>query len=335
MSQQEYERIADDATENGAPKQPRSKWTAFAVAIGIIVVIFAVAYFGIDGSGGVAGSRSANNVEIVDIDGTIGEAGDTYNQAFVESRISKAKLDPNNRAIMLLIDSPGGTVYESDETYLALMDYKKETGRPVYAYCESMCASGAYYIASAADEVIANRNSMVGSIGVICGQFVDATELLKKLGVDITTVHTGKNKLAGQYYETPTDEQIADYQVLSDEIYDRFVGIVAKGRDMSKDDVRALADGSVYSAEQCKKSGLIDDIMSRDEYSDHLREVLGDDVTFYHKVYEKGTLDSFLDFVKSSVGAARTDSSELASSLQALSDMTYDEPMMIYQPAAE
>lgn len=339
MSEQQpqYERIDDDATEEqGTHKPPHSKWTAFAVSIGIMVVIFAVAFLGSDGgSGGVATQRSANNVEVIDINGTIAEEGDTYNQTFVEERISTAKNDPNNAAIMLLIDSPGGTVYESDETYLALMDYKDETGRPVYAYCESMCASGGYYIASAADEIVANRNSMVGSIGVICGQFVDATALLEKLGIDITTVHSGENKLAGQPYESPTEEQIAQYQVMSDEIYDRFVGIVAKGRDMSEDAVRALADGSVYSAEQGKSNGLIDDTMTRDEYDDHLRELLGDDISFYHETYEQGGVDSLLDLIKSGIRAVRAGSSELTASMQTISEMTYDEPMLIYEAAGE
>lgn len=267
MSEQQplYERDETPQPETAAQtekKQPKNKWTAFFVAIGILAVIFFIAFFGFDGTGGVASQRNANNVEVIDIAGEIAESGSTYNQAFIEKRITIAQNDPNNVAIMLLINSPGGAVYESDETYLALMDYKEETGRPVYAYCEDYCASGGYYIASAADEIVANRNSFVGSIGVICGQFVDATELLEKLGIDITTVHSGANKLMGSSYESPTEEQIAIYQELSDEIYDRFVGIVADSRDMSDADVSALADGRIYSAQQGVDNGLVDDIMT-------------------------------------------------------------------------
>lgn len=330
-----YERADASEPETSTqqpPKKPRSPWAALGISVGILVLIVVIAFFGIDGSGGVAAERSINNVEVIDITGTIGEGFGTYNQNFIEGRIETAKNDPNNIAIMLRIDSPGGAVYESDETYLALMDYKEDTGRAVYAYCEDYCASGAYYIASAADAIYANRNSMVGSIGVICGQFVDATELLEKLGIDITTVHSGANKLMGSSYEPPTEEQLAIYQTLSDEIYDRFVGIVADSRGMSVDAVKALADGRIYSASQGVDNGLIDGIGTRDDFDAFLREELGSDISFYHKTYERDTFDSILDLIQSGIDAAKASSSELASSLDAIDAMTYDEPMLLYQP---
>ena len=323
MSEQQplYERDETTQPEPAAQtekKQPKNKWTAFFVAIVILAVIFFIAFFGFDGTGGVASQRNANNVEVIDIAGEIAESGSTYNQAFIEKRITIAQNDPNNVAIMLLINSPGGAVYESDETYLALMDYKEETGRPVYAYCEDYCASGGYYIASAADEIIANRNSFVGSIGVICGQFVDATELLEKLGIDITTVHSGANKLMGSSYESPTEEQIAIYQELSDEIYDRFVGIVA--------------DSRIYSAQQGVENGLVDDIMTQEEFDDHLRELLGDDISFYHQTYEQETTSLIWEFLNNAVSAIRANGDGVTASLQAIDEMTYDEPMLIYEP---
>lgn len=340
MSEQQesvYTRIEETAQQpDGAggqpPKQPRSKWMAFFVSVGILVVIAVVAILGLDGSGGVTTQRNANNVEVIDISGTIEEAGETYNQDFVESRIATAKNDPNNVAIMLLINSTGGAVYESDETYLKLMDYKEETGRPVYAYCEDYCASGGYYIAAAADEIIANRNSFVGSIGVICGQFVDASALLEKLGIDITTVHSGANKLMGSSYEPPTEEQIAIYQTISDEIYERFVGIVAESRGMSVEAVKTLADGRIYSASQSQNNGLIDGVMTQDEFDEHLRELLGDDLTFYHKTYQVHGFSKLFGILSSAVDAARVGSSELSASLEALDELSYDEPMLIYQP---
>lgn len=321
-----------DGADAPSPKQPRSKWMAFFVSIGILFVIVVIAVLGLDGSGGVTTQRNANNVEVIDISGTIEEAGETYNQEFIEGRIATAKDDPNNVAIMLLINSTGGAVYESDETYLKLMDYKEETGRPVYAYCEDYCASGGYYIASAADEIIANRNGFVGSIGVICGQFVDASGLLEKLGIDITTVHSGANKLMGSSYEPPTEEQIAIYQSISDEIYERFVGIVADSRGMSVDDVKTLADGRIYSASQSLNNGLIDGIMTQDEFDEYLREKLGEDITFYHETYQTDSFSKLFNLISSAVSSARVGSSELAASLEALEELNIDEPMLIYQP---
>lgn len=345
MNEQEtprYERVEDAVvTETAAPggegpeRPRRSRWTAFLVAIGILAAVAFVAFFGLGGQSGVASQRNADNVEIIDINGTIQSAGETYNQSFIEKRIRIAQDDPHNSAILLLIDSPGGTVNESDETYLALMDYKEETGRPVYAYCGDYCASGGYYIASAADEIVADRNSFVGSIGVICGQFVDATGLLEKLGIDITTVHSGANKLMGSSYESPTEEQIAIYQTICDEIYDRFVGIVAESRGMSDADVRTLADGRIYSARQSLDNGLIDGIMSLEDFEEELREDLGDDITFYHEVYKQDTLDKIFNLLESALDTARASSSELASTMAAIEEMNVTEPMLLYQQAAE
>lgn len=332
-----YER--QDAPAGGAEtpqpadaKPRRSGWTVFFAVIGMLALIVVIAFVGLDGSGGAAAQRSANNVEIIDINGTIETSGETYDQAFIEKRIATAQDDPNNAAILLLIDSPGGAVNESDETYLALMDYKEETGRPVYAYCGDYCASGGYYIASAADEIAADRNSFVGSIGVICGQFVDATGLLEKLGVDITTVHSGKNKLMGSSYETPTEEQIAIYQSICDEIYDRFVGIVAESRGMTDAEVRTLADGRIYSAQQGLDNGLIDSIMSLEKFEDVLRDDLGD-ITFYHQTYEEDTFDKIWNLIESAVTSVRASSSELASTMAAIEEMNVTEPMLLYQQA--
>lgn len=335
MSEQQplYERMenAQPETPPKHPKAPRSRWTAFFVTIGILAVIVLIAFIGFGDSDGIASQRNADNVEVIDIAGTIGSS-DTYNQSFIERRIETAKNDPNNLAIMLLVDSTGGAVYESDETYLKLMDYKEETGRPIYTYCEDYCASGAYYISALSDEIIANRNSFVGSIGVICGQFVDATGLLEKLGIDITTVHSGANKLMGASYEAPTEEQIAIYQSICDEIYDRFVGIVAEGRDMSEDAVRALADGRIYSAQQSLDNGLIDGIMTKDEFEDHLRDVLGSDISFIHATYETNRLDQLFGLLQSALDTAKSSASELASTMDALEELSATEPMMIYQP---
>lgn len=338
MSEQQplYERMenAQPETPLEQPKAPRSRWTAFFVTIGILAVIVLIAFIGFGDSDGVASQRNADNVEVIDIAGTIGSS-DTYNQSFIERRIETAKNDPNNLAIMLLVDSTGGAVYESDETYLKLMDYKEETGRPIYTYCEDYCASGAYYISAPSDEIIANRNSFVGAIGVICGQFVDATGLLEKLGIDITTVHSGANKLMGASYEAPTEEQIAIYQSICDEIYDRFVGIVAEGRDMSEDAVRALADGRIYSAQQSLDNGLIDGIMTKDEFEDHLRDVLGSDISFIHATYETNRLDQLFGLLQSALDTAKSSASELASTMDALEELSATEPMMIYEPAVE
>lgn len=277
------------------PRKPRSNrnvWIGLAVVAALFVLLMVVVSVHGKSIGDNAHTEKAwasgtPNVVVLHIDGTIEGEGDTYNQGWVDDTIRTAQNDKDNKAILLRIDSPGGTVYHSDETWRFLESYKKKTKRPVYAYCESLCASGGYYIASAANDIRANRNSLVGSIGVIGGSFVDASKLMDKLGVDMTVVHSGNNKLMGSIYAPPTEEQLAIMQSISDEAYDQFVGIVAQGRGKSADAIRPLADGRIYSAKQALENGLIDGIDTYTGYKKMIRKELKSDVDFVERSYEK------------------------------------------------
>ncbi|MDD7459192.1 MAG: signal peptide peptidase SppA [Spirochaetales bacterium] len=207
----------------------------------------------------------------IEIKGVITEAGDTYSQKWIEDTLKELKEDKNNKGIILTINSPGGGIYEADETYLAILDYKKETKRPVYAYCKSLTASGGYYIACSSDYIMANRNSLVGSIGVICGQFVDLTALMEKYGIKMKTIHSGRNKIMGSVSEPLTAEQEAIMQQICDEGYDQFVGIVSDGRGLTKEEVIELADGRIYTARQCMENRLIDSIGSMEDLEDAMK----------------------------------------------------------------
>ena len=211
-------------------------------------------------------------VSVIHITGVISEANKTYNQEWLLEQIENAKDDPNNRGILLKIDSPGGTVYESDEAYLALQKYKRDTDRPVFAYFGSLAASGGYYIACSADYIYANRNTLTGSIGVIAGESIDATGLLEKMGIKITTITAGKNKNMGNYNSVLTDEQRSIMQSIADEAYEQFTGIVARSRDMDIEEVKALADGRIYTAKQAQKNGLVDAVLSFEDAKDDIRD---------------------------------------------------------------
>ncbi|MBR5965243.1 MAG: signal peptide peptidase SppA [Treponema sp.] len=207
------------------------------------------------------------------ITGVIQEANETYNQKWLLDTIEDLENDQNNVGILLVIDSPGGTVYEADETYLALRKYKN-AGKEIWAYFKSMAASGAYYIACAADSIYANRNTMTGSIGVIIGPTIDATGLLDKLGLKATSFASGKNKGMLNYDNPLTDEQRKIMQGLVDETYEQFVSIVASARKKSYEETKVLADGRVYTAKQAKDNGLIDSIGSLENAQDRMRERL-------------------------------------------------------------
>lgn len=185
----------------------------------------------------------------------------------------------NNKGIILSLDTPGGTVYEADELYLKLMEYKEKTGRPIWAYMKSQCCSGGVYLASSADEQYANRICNTGSIGVIMSTY-DLSELYEKLGVKEVNIVSAENKDMGSMGKPMTAEQKAIYQSIVDEYYNQFVDIVAKGRDMSVDEVKKLADGRIYTASQAVENGLIDGIKTEEEFETYVKEQSGVN-TFY------------------------------------------------------
>lgn len=271
-------------------------------------------------------SSGHENVAVIHVDGVIGNDEAFYNQKWIEEEISRAKFDRDNRAIVLKVNSPGGSAYASDETYLNLMDYKKETGRPIYAYAEQMMASGGYYIASASDEIYANRNSLVGSIGVIGFQAVDARELLDKFGVKITTIHSGKDKLMGSLSQGLTSEQIAFMQAMTDETYDQFVSIVAKARKMTKEEVKKLATGRIFTAKQSEKNGLINGIKRYDDFISYLEDKKDlKNMRFIDKSYER-TESGFFNYLK-----YQATQSEFKDALMALDALKISEPQLLYQ----
>lgn len=248
----------------------------------------------------------ADYIAVVRVDGTIAETEDTssiisssgYSHSFTMDYIKEITSDDYNKGILLVVDSPGGSVYTSDELYYALMDYKANTERPVYCYFQSYACSGGYYVSMAADEIYANRNTWTGSIGVI-SQMYDLTGLYEKLGIKEVDITSGKNKAMGSSGQTLTEEQYAIMQSLIDEAYEQFVGIVADGRGMTADKVKEIADGRVLSASQALEWKLIDGISRYEEYEEHIKEQVGHNIQFYEPENEEGILSSLLGKVQS------------------------------------
>jgi protease-4 len=194
-----------------------------------------------------------------------------YYHEWTLARIDDLMYDDNNRGLILFVDSPGGGVYESDELYLKLCEYRDDTGRPVYAVMGSMAASGGYYVSAAAERIYANRNTWTGSIGVTMGTMIDVSAFLERYGVKTETITSGRNKAMGSNFEPMTDEQRAIFQGLIDEAYAQFTGIVAEERALDKDYVRALADGRIYTAAQAIENGLVDEFGDFDTALEDMR----------------------------------------------------------------
>jgi protease IV len=214
-----------------------------------------------------------DHIAVITVEGVISSSSSSgvlsetseYDHQFTLDSIDQAMENDTNKGLLLYVNSPGGGVYESDELYLKIREYKKTTGRPVYAYMGSMAASGGYYISAPSDKIIANRNCWTGSIGVTMGTYYDISGLLEKYGVKTVTITAGKNKAMGSYTDPMTSEQLEIFQSLVDEAYNQFVAIVAAGRNLTTKQVVKLADGRVYTAKQAKALGLIDEIETFDQ----------------------------------------------------------------------
>lgn len=251
-----------------------------SILVGIILLGVACSNIGIttvDSTGIISSDgkdyadTKEDHITVIHVEGEIAdteassEVGDTYNHQWTLDRISEAKDNINNKGLIIFVNTPGGGVYESDELYVKLKEYKEETGRPVYSAMGSMAASGGYYISAPADKIIANRNCWTGSIGVTIGSIMDISELLDRYGIKTVTITSGKNKAMGSSVEPLTKQQKEIFQGLVDESYDQFVEVVKDGRKMKDSKVRKLADGRIYTAKQAKANGLIDQIGTLEE----------------------------------------------------------------------
>lgn len=239
-----------------------------------------------------------DHIGIINIVGEIGASDtvtseDEYNHDMYMDYIEKMEESKKNKGILLYVNSPGGAVYQSDELYLRLMQYKENTNRPIWAFFADEACSGGYYIAMAADKIYANRNTWTGSIGVIVS-LLNCKGLYDKLGIKEIDITSGKNKAMGSMGLELTEEQREILQSLVDEAYDQFVEIVVKGRNMSDSEVRTLADGRIYSAKQAKDNGLIDEISDFEEAKAAFvsQEGLDDDIEFYAPENDIGIFDS-------------------------------------------
>jgi protease IV len=217
-------------------------------------------------AGSSEGPAFGDAVAIVRVEGIIlpGEApppnpfsadsGGAFSEQVIE-HLKKANDDESVKAVILFVDSPGGSVFASDEIYLQI----KEMNKPIIAAMGSLAASGGYYVSAPAQEIWASPHTLTCSIGVI-SQFINLEEFAKEYGVTAITVKSGKFKDTGNPFREFTAEDQALWQVIIDEAYGEFVRIVAEGRKMGEENVRAVADGRVCTGKQAKEMGLVDNL---------------------------------------------------------------------------
>ncbi len=192
----------------------------------------------------------------------------------VISLLDHARETPGIDGLLIDIDSPGGAIDPSDIVFHELRRFREETGLPVIANLNGVAASGGYYIAVAADRIIAHPSCITGSIGVIIQAF-NYAGLLEKVGLKLQTLTSGPNKDLLNPGRPMNDAERAILMSVIDDAYDSFVDAVSTGRGMDEAVVRELADGRIYTARQAEANGLIDRIGYESDLLDELRQAAG------------------------------------------------------------
>jgi protease-4 len=192
--------------------------------------------------------------------GTLGIGTREGTVARVRSELELAREDDEVKALLLRINTPGGTVTASDIVYREITRFKQERKLPVVAQLMGVAASGGYYVAMSADSIYANPTTLTGSIGVIFVS-VNVAGLMEKLGVEDQTIVSGPRKDTGTILRRMRPDERAQLQGVIDQLSARFQDVVAQGRpDLTREQIHTLADGRVYTAEQAKQAGLVDAI---------------------------------------------------------------------------
>ncbi|MDD1764085.1 MAG: signal peptide peptidase SppA [Methanobacteriaceae archaeon] len=201
-----------------------------------------------------------DTVAVIPLEGQIayGESnileGQVANPQSIENSLRQAEEDPTVSAILLEINSPGGSPVASEE----IMSSVKACEKPVVVWISDTGASGAYLVASSADKIVASPSSIVGSIGVILS-LTDLSELYQKIGVDKYSIKAGEFKDMGADYRNLTAAEQKMLQEMVDQDYDYFISLVAENRKLDESYVRNIAEGKIYTGSQAKDLKLVDE----------------------------------------------------------------------------
>ena len=228
------------------------------------------------------GAFVRDKIAIVDVEGLILNAPKPeffgegeHPVARLLEQLDRARRDRDVRALVLRINSPGGSVTASELMYDEIIEFRKRTDRPVVAVMMDVAASGGYYIACACDKIVAQRSTVTGSIGVVM-QLLDLSGTMQKIGLEAPAITSAPNKDAGSPFKKLEPEQRAIFQTIVDRMFESFIDAVERGRPkLTRERIVELADGRVYSASQALELGLIDEIAGMRETIAALKKQLG------------------------------------------------------------
>jgi protease IV len=257
-----------------------------------------------------------DKIGVVTVEGMISDSTEICEQ------LDEFGKDDSIVAVVLRVDSPGGGVAASQEIYEAILELRKT--KKVVVSMGSVAASGGLLVACAADKIVANPGTITGSISAIM-QFANFEELLKKIGMKSSVVKSGEFKDIGSPMREMTPQEKAIIQELVDDIYNQFVDVIVKGRNLPREKVVEIADGRVFSGRKAKELGLVDQLGDLPAAA-KLAAKLAGRAGKYDLVYPSKKRASFLDYFME--GAASRFSSALQEKMESQSGVSY-----LYYPA--
>jgi len=223
--------------------------------------------------------------EITMGDGTLSSKGVTPTK--LRKYFEQACEDSSIKAVVLEINSPGGSVVASEEIAELVKKCKKE--KPVVAWLGDIATSGAYYVASSSSYIVADKASITGSIGVI-SIFPEYSGLLKKIGINVTIIKAGEYKDFASGFRPMREEEKEMMQSVIMEIYEEFIREIAENRNLSEEYIKKLAEGKIYSGKQAKEFGLVDEVGSKEKAIKKACELAGIEgepevITYYKRSF--------------------------------------------------
>jgi protease-4 len=304
------------ATEQGGPGAgPPSKGTGWKIFFGIVLVlsvmanvvlvlmligivaVFAAGQRALLAEEIIRKGPARNKIAVISLQGVIyGEqAKEVYGQ------IKAARRDKHVKGLILHVNSPGGTISGSDQIHKEILKFREEHDKPVVAFMQGVAASGGYYVSVACDKIIAEPTTITGSIGVISWYLVVQELLEDKLGVLPVVIKSGLKKDWPSSFRKPQEQET---QYLREKVltpaYERFIEVVTEGRkaSLTEDQIRQLADGGIFSAEEALKEKLIDQIGYLDEAIELVKSLAGIEEAQVVQYRRPFSLSDFLSYRK-------------------------------------
>jgi len=192
----------------------------------------------------------------------------------VVAHLRKAKQDPNIKAVLLKINSPGGSATASDILYREIKAYKESNGVKVVAAMMGLATSGGYYVALPADKIVAHPTTVTGSVGAVFLR-PEVSGLMEKIGVDVSVHKSGRNKDMGSPFRTPSPEEERILQSVIDQLGQRFTGVLTENRRLTSAALKEVATARIYIAADARQIGLVDQVGYIDDALQQARQLAG------------------------------------------------------------